>query len=586
MNRPSGVRALRSLATEAGYPGLARELEALEARARQGRFYVAMVGQFKRGKSTLLNALLGADVLPTGVAPVTSAVTLIRFGATPRAVVHARHGAPHEIPLSSLADFVTEARNPGNRRDVAAVEVEWPLPLLASGLCLVDTPGVGSIFAANARETHGFIPHVDAVLLVLGVDPPISSAELDLLRALNTQQRPLMVVLNKVDAVRPADLAEGTAFTRNALRSHLGQEQALVALSARAAREGTNLSDGRPRGGVGDLDRALDRLARHAGSELAQRALMRGAERVRRTLLHALKLQHRALAEPAETLAQMEQALAQRGASVRDFLDNFSYRLRGEVDRFNGALSERAETFIEFQESQAGEMAGAALTAAAARGQRDLARRAETEAWGRLETDLKAWEAELLAWIEDRQRAIRERFVAEAAQLLSDVERATSGLMGDVPLPEPPSPRFAPVPRYYFAPDQAVLAMDLSGFVSRVLAAILPSGMQRSRLRRVLAERWAIWARQNATRAASEIRITTEDARRVFEWEIEEANKRLGEAAFQALAAARRRRAEGEAAVADELARVNALLKQCETLQIAEPEAPAPVAAAAPAAFP
>src|SRR2546425_5860739 len=71
------LAALSRLAIEAGSPELARVVDALAERLREGRFYVACVGQFKRGKSTLVNALVGESVLPTGVVPITAAVTVV-----------------------------------------------------------------------------------------------------------------------------------------------------------------------------------------------------------------------------------------------------------------------------------------------------------------------------------------------------------------------------------------------------------------------------------------------------------------------------------------------------------------------------
>ena len=70
--------------------------------------YVAVIGEFKRGKSKLINALLGKDVLPTGVTPVTAVPTLVRFGPAARAVIYRAAGSAASIPLAQLPDYVTE----------------------------------------------------------------------------------------------------------------------------------------------------------------------------------------------------------------------------------------------------------------------------------------------------------------------------------------------------------------------------------------------------------------------------------------------------------------------------------------------
>ncbi len=558
------ARTLRALALEAGAPGLAGELEALARRSREGRFYVALVGQFKRGKSTLVNALLETDLLPTGVAPVTSVVTLVRWGRAARATVVPRHAAPAAISLSAVRDYVTEAGNPGNVRAVSAVEIEWPARLLESGLCLVDTPGVGSISAANAAETHGFVPHIDAALVVLGADPPITAAELELVRSLAAEGPPIIVVLNKVDHLRPEELEAGAAFTRRTLSEHLAQDPLVLAVSGRAAREGRSLPDGRARGGIDDLRGALEGLARSAGAELARTALVRGTERVRRTLERMLALERRALVEPGEALAQLERALAERRDRVRTFLDDFAYRLRGELDGFRAALEERRDAFID---AAAGEAPACAREAVAAAGAHSPAARlaavAERVAWHQLETRLLAWEEELLAWVDARQRAIGAQFAGEAAGLLADVGAAAREILGEVPLPEAPAPRFAPSARYYFAPDPGTLAMDVSGLVARLVAVLLPRAVYRARVARGLAVRVAAWARHNATRVTSAIALAAEDAKRGFEGEIAEAVARLAEVVEGAVARARARRAEGAAAVAARIARLDEWLARC-----------------------
>ncbi len=133
--------ALARLADEAGAEGVAAEARSLAERVVEGRFYVACLGQFKRGKSSLLNALVGASLLPVGVVPVTSVVTVVRFGERNAARVRFSDGHEQEISATDLAGFVSEEGNPSNRKAVAVVELFLPSSLLKSGMCLVDTPG-------------------------------------------------------------------------------------------------------------------------------------------------------------------------------------------------------------------------------------------------------------------------------------------------------------------------------------------------------------------------------------------------------------------------------------------------------------
>ncbi|HXW98059.1 MAG TPA: dynamin family protein, partial [Gemmatimonadales bacterium] len=214
------IGRIEALAVAAGANDLAAEAAELAERLRDERFFVACVGQFKRGKSTLLNALVGRPVLPTGVLPVTSVPTILREGEA-GARFRTRSGWTL-IALEELASIVTEQQNPGNQKGVQAVEVFLPATALEDGLCLVDTPGLGSVQEANSAATRAFVPHIDAALVVLGADPPFSGEELRLVRAIAAEVDSLIFVVNKVDRVSPDEREQATDFLRSLLVERLG----------------------------------------------------------------------------------------------------------------------------------------------------------------------------------------------------------------------------------------------------------------------------------------------------------------------------------------------------------------------------
>jgi predicted GTPase len=218
---PDALRRLAHLATEAGSPATAREADTLAERLAEGRFYVACVGQFKRGKSTLVNALVGEPVLPTGVVPITAAVTVVRFGPELRARVRFADRDWEECDPRGLETYVSEEHNPGNEKGVTGVEVFVRHALLASGMCLVDTPGLGSISEASTAATRAFVPHIDAVLVVLGADPPITGEELALVREVARQVDELIFVFNKADRTSDRERAEAVRFTERILSEQL-----------------------------------------------------------------------------------------------------------------------------------------------------------------------------------------------------------------------------------------------------------------------------------------------------------------------------------------------------------------------------
>lgn len=136
---------LAQIASEFGSEGVEEEATNLSERLMEGHFYVACIGQFKRGKSTILNALVEDPILPTGVVPITTVPTILRYGENRSARVRFEGAAWKDVAPESLAQYVSEEQNPENAKRVAGVEVFVPSPLLADGMCLVDTPGLGSI---------------------------------------------------------------------------------------------------------------------------------------------------------------------------------------------------------------------------------------------------------------------------------------------------------------------------------------------------------------------------------------------------------------------------------------------------------
>ena len=200
---------------------IADEARDLASRISEGRFYVACIGQFKRGKSTLINALIGDSVLPVGFTPVTAVPTVIRFGDRRRARVQVGNGSWQEVSVSDLNQYVSEECNPENTKRVRGVEVFVSSSLLAGGMCFVDTPGLGSVFTGNTAATEAFIPHIDAALVVIGADPPLAGEELALVETIAQQVQDLVLVLNKADRTTPEEKAAAVNFAEHQLQKRL-----------------------------------------------------------------------------------------------------------------------------------------------------------------------------------------------------------------------------------------------------------------------------------------------------------------------------------------------------------------------------
>jgi predicted GTPase len=188
------IRDALRLAEERKDPERPAKFRDLLTRLVEDRFTLAVVGQFNRGKSSLMNAILGLERLPVGVLPLTSAITKVSYGNPERVLVEFLGSSlKGEIPLEQLPEYVTETGNPGNQKQIAAVEVQLPSEFLRRGLFFVDTPGVGSAITANTATTGQFLPQADAVVFVTSFDSPLGQEELEFLRKVRDYVRKIFL---------------------------------------------------------------------------------------------------------------------------------------------------------------------------------------------------------------------------------------------------------------------------------------------------------------------------------------------------------------------------------------------------------
>ncbi len=196
MNRTEPLAVVdRALAAIARYerPDLDDRLRHARARLRDDRVRVLVVGEFKQGKSMLVNGLVGAPVCPTFDDVATAVPTHVRHAETGdgspwsassiRPAPTRTSGAPSASRCrpTELADHVCEQGNPGNREGWSHVEVAVPRPVLAGGLELVDTPGVGGLQSVHGAATMAALPGADAVLLVSDAAQEYTAPELEFL---------------------------------------------------------------------------------------------------------------------------------------------------------------------------------------------------------------------------------------------------------------------------------------------------------------------------------------------------------------------------------------------------------------------
>jgi GTP-binding protein EngB required for normal cell division len=197
-------------------------LDTTVRRLEHPQFEVAVFGRVSSGKSSLLNHIAGADVLPVGVTPVTAVLTRLARGGTPAAVVSFAEASPQAVPLSRLGDYASEEGNPGNSRHVTDVLVRLPSPRLLDGVVFVDTPGVGSLARAGSAETFAYLPRCDLGVVLVDAATTLTRDDLDLLRLLSEAGVAAQVLISKADLLKPSDRERMAGYVRDELKRELG----------------------------------------------------------------------------------------------------------------------------------------------------------------------------------------------------------------------------------------------------------------------------------------------------------------------------------------------------------------------------
>jgi len=217
---------------------LNRQIEACKNLFRQDQLIdVAILGQFKAGKSSFLNSLIGKPLLPVGVIPVTTTITRLQYGKRERAIIRYFDGREIEADVAAVGEFTSEAQNPANQKNVEVVDLDLASLERYAGLRLVDTPGLGSIFKYHMETSENWLPEVGTALLAISSDRPLAENDLQLIRELRRHTPKIVILLTKVDLLSPEQQKEVVHFFRTALQREIHQEFPIFLYSTRVDTE-------------------------------------------------------------------------------------------------------------------------------------------------------------------------------------------------------------------------------------------------------------------------------------------------------------------------------------------------------------
>jgi GTPase Era involved in 16S rRNA processing len=330
------IGKLAAISSSRGDTKVEENLREIGEKLGGNRFHLVVLGQFKRGKSTFINSLLGDRVLPTSVVPLTSIVTLLKYGEEEVVEVLFNDGSKTTISRDQLEEYVTERGNPSNEKNVKHVEVAYPSGYLKDGVFIIDTPGVGSTFENNTEMTYNYLPRVDAALFLLAVDPPISQSEIAFLEDVKDYVEKIFFVQNKIDYMNEEERKESMAFSKEVIEKALGSDSiGIYPLSAKLALEAKQSKSkkllGKSR--LPEFDKILgDFLLKEKG-----KTVLRSALNSTRKLLSdeefAIQLELRAIATPLKDLEQKIHLFQEKMEVVRQEREDNVYYFQGEIKR-------------------------------------------------------------------------------------------------------------------------------------------------------------------------------------------------------------------------------------------------------------
>lgn len=521
---------------------LVSRLKELAERLHTERFQLAVVGQFKRGKSSLLNALLGIEALPTGVTPLTAIPTYISGGIVPALQVEFKDGSSRNWTFDNagelrgrLTEFVTEPGNPENAKAVSRTEATLPSSLLNDGLVLIDTPGVGSTYRHNTEAAEAALPECDAALVVLSPDPPITEVELDYLEKVRQSTAALVVVLNKVDVLDEVDRVAAMQFLRAVLdRADVGEVE-IVPLSARRAAEAKVSGDGAmlTASGLAALEAKLHALVSNNKHTL----LVAAATRKSAALISELQFENdvalAALTAPMEVLDQ-------RLAALEVMAKDFAAEQRAASDLLAG---DRRRLLDQLEIDASDLMREAQAQLVAELDQRIAEGTAPDRAWAAMSHGLNQLFDRALGRLSERARDRLTRALRDhqqrAEELLDEVRRAAAELL-DVPCRAPAADAAFEArsePYWVVRPPET-----LNPIPPDLVERLLPSALRRRRARQRILGAIATIVGINVEHLRWATRQNIEEAFRQYERRLQTALKEGIGAVREAAEAARRLR--------------------------------------------
>ncbi|MCW3996132.1 MAG: dynamin family protein [Candidatus Bathyarchaeota archaeon] len=320
-------------------------------------YYVAIFGLSNRGKSTLINAILGQSIIPTGVNPAKSVITRIRYGTNLNAKIRFSDGKEKAVPVKALYDFITEEKNPNNKKSLAVADIFMPTPILKDGIILIDTPEVDSTHLDVTTTTFRFLDRADVVLFVLAGHLQVGQQELELIGNLASKSNKILFVLNTVDDVEPAAVNESVMYCQRVISKQLGygngSSLVIYPVSAELALDGQlhNSPAQVESSGIKQLEAAIKETLLAQKENAVLKSVWKKLEGAAADLKTHVEVELNALTMPSDNLTHLLLEFEQYLIEVNQKKLEIFYALEGCVKEIVSMLDEDLTAFENEHES-------------------------------------------------------------------------------------------------------------------------------------------------------------------------------------------------------------------------------------------
>lgn len=309
-------------------------IQELQEKITKNEITVSVMGQFKRGKSSLINRLLGKKLLPSGIIPVTTIVTEIRYSPEFHAAVYFQDGRKEKIDISRIEEFSSEEKNPDNSKNVSLLKLYTPCHPFGNGIVLADTPGIGSVNKSNTDSSYSYIRKSDVILFLLSVDSPVSETERDFLVESKGFAQKFFFAVNKTDLISGDELKEFLDYCTHTVSGYLNAPIRMTAVSAKTGRK------------MDELKQEISRVCKENHSEILEKSVEHKANLIKKQAVAKLELQLNAASYPTEKLLQKlanVEEKQQEAGNLSDKLQLISQHKSAKlIDKIKNALNLKA----------------------------------------------------------------------------------------------------------------------------------------------------------------------------------------------------------------------------------------------------